>query len=41
MKVNEQNLWADCYQIRAKGSVLTSYITKLSEDSAAAIKRLA
>lgn len=41
MKANEQNPWADWYQIRAKGSVLTSYITKLSEDSAAAIKMLA
>lgn len=41
MKANEQNPWADWYQIRAKGSVLTSHIAKLSEDSAAAIKRLA
>lgn len=41
MKANEQNPWADWYQIRAKGSVLTSHFAKLSEDSAAAIKRLA
>lgn len=39
MNANEQNPWAERYQIRAKGSVLGSHIAELSEDFAAAIKR--